>query len=219
MDPVDGDILKAGEFASYVVIDSYLTMLKQELPEIKKREKKAAKEGFKSMRERGFNIPDLTDEELEIGVGTRLITDAALVGVWGYYEMAVDRVADFLMRSRGLTLPRRAVKGDFLDSAKRYFSGALGCELHPITKAEWERLRLIETLRHQIAHSTGSLYDKSNEEKESIAKLLKKVPGVTVYPGRIAISLEFVQDAFAFVRALILNLTERAKTQAIEENS
>jgi hypothetical protein len=138
----------------------------------------------------------------------RLLRSSFVVLLWAAYEAAVIEIARFLRR-RG-QLEMADLRGDFTARSNKYYGKVLGLPLH--SGDGLERLRVLEAVRHAIAHCNGRLTEVEKTKRDKIRSWMKKYPGISEERGCIMLSQGFVRQAFSDVARELERLIAIAKT-------
>ena len=131
----------------------------------------------------------------------RILRGPFLVTLSSVYESAVIEVAGL---TRGQKIPPDDIRGDFLESVKKYYKEHIPFELSGDNE-RWKRLRILYDLRNAIAHANGR-FEMIVEKKGE--KILKQ-EGVKKEFGFIIVSGPFLRETFTMVKEELEDLLVR----------
>lgn len=207
-------------------LGKYLGILERELPrlqdELQDEERKRVR---RELQDRGLmaNDPEVDfalqeHYDLVNHVLPRFFRNPFVVMLWAVYESGVREVAERVRKHGGLDLGITDNRGgSFLDVARKYFHDLLELPLCSAQPQVWERIDMVMTLRHVIAHANGRIAATSKKARKKIKNWKKRRGlGVSVEHGNVVLSKRFVHESYEMVNAALRDLLRRAKAHMDE---
>jgi hypothetical protein len=196
-----------------MMLEQYVEMVEAQLPDIRAKECERIWLGIDSSDEADRQVASHLKDRVEDGVTTRFLTAAATIASWALYESAVQDVAAHLQRHRGVELRMSAIRGDFLERARTYFSDVLHFPLHHATE-DWERLSDLAKIRHFLAHGNGDLRNIRPSDRPRLVDLVARTEGVTIIDEQyLVIDPAFAKETLRFLKELLNDLISRTRSE------
>jgi hypothetical protein len=196
-----------------MMLEQYVALVDAHLEDLKSKEAARIEAATDPEDEADIQLMFHLKDRLEEGVTTRFLVASVIVAVWALYEAAVDEIAEYAQKRRGLSLKLSSVRGAFVDRARKYFDEVLKFPLHHVG-ADWDRLAALERLRHALAHGNGDLRHVQGDKLKPFAKWCSSTQGISVVAGRyVVIQPTFATDSVAFLKTLLDDLTNRTRLE------
>lgn len=130
--------------------------------------------------------------------------------LYAIFEAGIYDIAKILRIRLNAGLSIGDIKGDKLERAKKYFEHVLPFPLQVDSKS-WERIRILETIRHAITHYNGRLELLDDKDRKKIEGIAKKNIGVSIAnpPKVVVIEPRFLFETTDIVEKAIIGLITR----------
>lgn len=195
-------------------LEDHLELIEQQLTDIEKQERIALR--LKQEAE-GLHPDDLEwhmlSQEFYDRVNVllpRALRGPFIVSLFAVYESAVTEIASLIQQKKKKGIALRDIRGDFLTRAKRYYRHVLDFDLCPDQKV-WNRVRMIEDLRHILVHANGRIKTVNDEQRKKVSNWISQGAGISVQHGYLMFEAEFLKEAFELVGNSLHDLVARYK--------
>ncbi len=193
-------------------LGAYIESLEQQLKLLVDKENERYEKESKGLDEEDRDIAYHEHWEFVEMVLPRFVLNPVLVSLWALYESATIEIATYLQEHQKQALKFGDIRGkNTLDQVQKYFHLVLKVPL-TTDAALPERLAMLMTLRHAIAHCNGRVDTLKKDTRQEIEKWEKAKTGVVIQDGEwVTVSMEFLKASFAMIKISLEDLLARVR--------
>lgn len=140
----------------------------------------------------------------------RFFWGSFIVTLYAVYETGVTEIAKLIQKTKKEEIGINDLRYDFLERAKKYYKSILKFELCT-DENTWQRIKMLSTLRHAIAHANGRIDMLNASTKNKIKNWEKQNIGIDSYYDYLVIKSDFAKETLGKVSASLRELVERYK--------
>ena len=152
-----------------------------------------------------IEIDEAADEHIP-----RYARMAAIVPLWGIFELTVTDITNYIAKNEKTKLKLREIKANnIIEQTIKYYNGVLNIEL-PWSNEQINEIKLFYKIRNAIAHRNGQFQDDTEHRKSEIKTAVSKINGVEMYSYQLEISNGYITASTKLVFSMLTSLHQLA---------
>ena len=133
---------------------------------------------------------------------------AAIVPLWGMFELTITDITNYVAKRENVKLKRREIKaGNIIEQIQKYYDGVLGIPL-PWPDTQLKEISLFCEIRNAIAHRNGQFGDNTAQRRKEIKAAVSKLEGVTMHGHQLEISSKYIEKSTELVFSMLSSLNK-----------